>query len=111
MGGSFGIAILSTILARRSQYHVNTLGYYTSNYNPNFVEWINQRTLVLQQQGLSAIEAANQARGMMWAQVLRQSGMMAFLDAFWVLMILVLCAIPLVFLLKPNNPGKGAGGH
>lgn len=111
MGGSFGIAILSTIIARRSQYHTNTFGYYTSNYNPNFVEWISQRTQILQQQGLSAIDAANQARGMMWAQVLKQSGMMAFLDAFWVLMILVLCAVPLVFLLKPNNPGKGAGGH
>jgi MFS transporter, DHA2 family, multidrug resistance protein len=111
LGGSFGIAILSTLLSRRSQYHINNSGYYTSDYNPNFVEWMNRATAVLQQQGASAIEAANQARGVMWAQVLKQSSMMAFLDAFYFLMIIVICAMPLVFLLKKNKPGGGPGGH
>jgi hypothetical protein len=47
----------------------------------------------------------------MWAQVLKQSSMLAFLDAFYFLMILILCAIPLAFLLKKNKPGQGAGAH
>lgn len=111
LGGSFGIAILSTVLSRRSQHHVNTLGYYTNDYNPNFVQWMNQATQFLQQKGSSAIDAASQARGLMWSQVLKQSTMLAFLDAFYFLMILVLCAIPLVFLLKKNKPGAGPGGH
>ncbi len=111
LGGSFGIAILSTILSRRSQYHVNTLGYYTNEYNPNFVEWMNRTTQFLEQKGATAIDAANQARGLMWSQVLKQSSMLAFLDAFYFLMILVICAMPLVFLLKKNKPGAGPGGH
>lgn len=111
IGGSMGIAILSTLLTRRSQFHINSSGYYTSNYNPNFVDAVNRTTQVLQERGLSAIDAANQARGLMWAQVLKQSSMLAFLDAFYFLMILILCAIPLAFLLKKNKPGQGAGGH
>jgi MFS transporter, DHA2 family, multidrug resistance protein len=111
IGGSFGIAILSTFLARRTQFHINTSGYYTTNYNQNFTDAFNRAVQVLQQQGMSAIDAANQARGMMWGQVIKQSSMMAFLDAFFFLMILVICAIPLIFLLKPNRPGGGGGGH
>ncbi len=111
LGGSFGIAILSTILSRRAQYHTNTLGYYTTEYNPNYVEWMNRATQILQQKGASAIDAANQARGIMWGQVLKQSSMLAFLDAFYFLMILIICAMPLVFLLKKNKPGAGPGGH
>ena len=65
---------------------------------------------LLQQQGLSLIDATNQARGMMWGQVIKQSSMLAFLDAFYFLMILVICAIPLIFLLKKNKSGAG-GGH
>jgi len=110
LGGSFGIAILSTILSRRSQFHINTFSYHTSDYNPNFVEWMNRTTQLLQQQGASVMEATNQARGLMWAQVLKQSSILAFLDAFYFLMILIICVMPFVFLLKKNKPGAG-GGH
>jgi DHA2 family multidrug resistance protein len=111
MGGSMGIAILSTLLTRRTQFHINTFGYYTSNFNQNFNDAYTRATQILQQQGLSAIEAAGRARGMLWAQVIKQSSMLAFLDAFFFLMILVVCAIPLIFLLKSNKPGAGGGGH
>jgi DHA2 family multidrug resistance protein len=110
LGGSFGIALLSTILTRRSQYHIQTLGYHTSEYNPNYAEWTNRATQYLQQQGATATQAAEQARAIIWAQVQKQSTMLAFLDAYHILMILVLCVIPLAFLLKKNKPGAG-GGH
>lgn len=111
IGGSFGIAILSTILAQRTQSHINNSGYYTTDYNPNFVAALNSLTQTLQAQGLSAMDAAMQARGKMWSMVVRQSSMLAFLDAFYILMVLIACSIPLVFLLKPNKLGGGGGGH
>jgi MFS transporter, DHA2 family, multidrug resistance protein len=111
LGGSFGIAILSTILARRTQYHINTLGYHTTDYNPNFSEWLARTTQYLQSQGATAVDAATQAKGILWAQVVKQSTMLAFLDAYHILMILIICAIPLIFLLKKNKPGGGPGGH
>lgn len=111
IGGSMGIAILSTLLTRRTQHHINTSGYYTTNYNQNFIDAYNHAVQVLQQQGVAAIDAANRARGMMWAQVIKQASMQSFLDAYFFLMVIVLCAIPLVFLLKKNKPGAGGGGH
>lgn len=111
LGGSFGIAILSTILARRAQFHINTSGYHTTDYNPNFTEWMNGMTQYLQQQGASAVEAAAQAKGLAFATVVKQSTMLAFLDAYHILMLLTLSAIPLIFLLKKNTPGRGPGGH
>jgi DHA2 family multidrug resistance protein len=111
IGGSMGIAILTTTLAQRTQFHINTMGYHTSAYSPNFTAALNNMTQYLQSQGVAAGEAAQQAKGMMWAQVIKQASMMAFIDAFYFLMILVVCAIPLVFLLKKNKPGGGPGGH
>ncbi len=111
LGGSFGIAILSTILSQRSQYHINVLGYYTTNLNPNYTETINRMTQTLQQQGLNAADAATRANGTMWAIVQRQASMLSFIDAFFVLMVLIMCVFPLVFLLKANKPGGGGGGH
>jgi MFS transporter, DHA2 family, multidrug resistance protein len=111
LGGSFGIAILSTILARRSQYHINTLGYHTTIYDSNYLTWFNHTVQYLQHQGATAIEATQKATGLAWAQVVKQSTMLAFLDAYHVLMIIVLCVVPLVFLLKKNTPGAGGGGH
>jgi MFS transporter, DHA2 family, multidrug resistance protein len=111
IGGSFGIAILSTIISRRVQYHTNTLGYYTNEYNPNYLQWMNQATQTLQQKGSTVMEAAEKGRGLLWAQVIKQSSMLAFIDAFYFLMILIICSIPLIFLLKKNKPAAGESGH
>jgi DHA2 family multidrug resistance protein len=111
LGGSFGIAILSTILARRTQFHINTFGYHTTDYNANLTTWLARTTQYLQSQGANAFDAASQAKGVLWGQVVKQSTMLAFLDAYHVLMILIIVAIPLVFLLKKNKPGGGPGGH
>ncbi len=111
LGGSFGIAILSTILARRTQYHINTSGYHTTDYDPNFTGWLARIAQYLQQQGSSAIDAANQAKALAFATVQKQAAVLAFIDAYFVLMVLVICVIPLIFLLKKNNPGGGRGGH
>lgn len=111
IGGSMGIAILTTVLSHRTQHHINTMGANTTAYSPNFTAALERTSQYLQQQGVAAMDAAAQAKAMIWAQVIKQSTMMAFLDDFYFLMILVLCAVPLVFLLRPNKPGAGPGGH
>lgn len=111
LGGSFGIAALATFLAHKTQHHTSVLSAHASDYNPNYVNWINQTTQVLQDRGMSAVEAASQARGLMWAEIQRQAGMLAFIDAFYALMIMVLCMIPLVFLFKSGRSEKSANIH
>lgn len=112
LGGSFGIAILSTILARRSQFHINMSGYHTSQYDPAFSAYLTKLTQYFQSQGSNAFDALNMAKGAAWGMIVKQSTMQAFIDAFFVLMIIIICVMPLVFLLRKNKPGSpGESGH
>lgn len=102
LGGSFGIALLTTLLANNTRYHVGVLSAQASNYNPNYVGWMERTTQSLQNAGLTAVEAAGKAQGIMFAEIHRQGLMLAFIDVFYYMMILVICAIPLIFLFKPG---------
>ena len=102
LGGSFGIALLTTLLASNTKYHVGVLSAQASDYNPNYVAWIGRATRSLQDAGLTAADAADRAHGMMVVEIHRQGAMLAFIDVFYVMMILVICVIPLIFLFKPG---------
>lgn len=103
LGGSFGIALLATFLSRQTQSHTAALSVNASEYNPNYVQWIERMTQTLQQQGLKLVDAASQARAMMWDEIRQQAAMLAYLDLFFLLMVLVLTMIPLVFLFKSEK--------
>ncbi len=102
LGGSFGIALLTTLLARYTKYHVGVLNSQASVYDPNYVGWMERTTQSLQNAGLSAAEATSKAHAMMAAEIHRQGAMLAFIDVFYVMMFVVICAIPLVFLFRPG---------
>ena len=102
LGGSFGIALLTTLLASNTKYHVGVLSAQASDYNPNYVAWIGRATRSLQDAGLTAADASGRAHGMMVAEIHRQGAMLAFIDVFYLMMILVICVIPLIFLFKPG---------
>jgi len=53
---------------------------------------------------------AEQARGVLNSMLLRQSSMLAYIDAFYVLSVSALVMIPLVMLMRSNKPGHGGGG-
>lgn len=106
LGGSFGISLLATFLSRRTQTHTSALAVNASEYNPNYIQWLERMTQTLQQQGMQALEAANQARTIMWNEIKEQAAMLAYLDLFFLLMILVLLMIPFVFLFKSNESDR-----
>lgn len=106
LGGSFGIALLATFLSRRAQTHTSALSINASEYNPNYVQWLDRMTQTLMDQGMQMMEAASQARAMMWNEIRQQAAMLAYLDLFFLLMVLVLAMIPLVFLFKSNDSDK-----
>ena len=91
LGGSFGIALLTMLVADNTKYHIGVLSSQASNYNPNYIAWLSRVTQALQDKGLSAIEAADKARGMMLSEIHRQAGMLAFIDTFYVMMALIIC--------------------
>ena len=45
------------------------------------------------------------------ANVIRQATMLAYIDNFWVLAVVISCLIPCVFLIKKSKPGSPIVAH
>jgi MFS transporter, DHA2 family, multidrug resistance protein len=109
IGGSSGIAAVTTLLARRAQFHQSVLVGHATPYDPAYRETLARSTAMLQAHGASAPDAALQAHGVVYGIVQRQSSMLAFADAFWVMAVLFLIIVPLMFLMRrPPKYGQSA---
>ncbi len=106
IGGSSGIATVTTMLARRSEVHQQTLSSHLTAYDPAYRQAIEGATRTLQQHGSSLPDAMRQAQGIVYGTVLRQSSMLAFADAFWFMALLFILIVPLMFLMKSVPPAR-----
>jgi len=104
IGGSSGIAAATTMLARRAQYHQQVLVAHLTPYDGRFRESLAGVSALLRSRGASAPDAALQANGMLYGNMMRQATMLSFADTFWFMGVLFLCIIPLVFLMKKIKP-------
>ncbi len=108
IGGSMGIAIITTMLSRRSQFHQQVLVSHLTPYDSSYQSMLQGLTSSLIQKGVNAVQAAEQAQGMIYGMLQRQAAMLAFIDIFWVLAMTFLALVPLVFVMKRIKPHKGA---
>jgi DHA2 family multidrug resistance protein len=106
IGGSVGIANVTTLLARRAQIHQAILVSHLTPLDPAYQSAISGASRFLMQQGASATQALNQAQGLVYGNLVRQSTMLAFIDAFWLLGLTFLAMIPLLFFMKKATPHK-----
>jgi len=107
IGGSSGIAAITTILARRAQFHQAVLVSHMTPYDAAYREALARAAAAVQASGASSPDAMAQAHGLLYGTLLKQSTMLAFADAFWIMAILFLSIIPLMFLMKKTAPVKG----
>lgn len=108
VGGSSGIAIITTMLARRSQFHQQVLVSHVTPYDPSYHLALQGLVAKLVQQGVNTLQATRQAQGMLYGMVQRQATMLAFIDVFWMLGITFLALVPLMFVMKKMKPHKPA---
>jgi len=101
IGGSVGIAMASTILARRTQFHqANLIGNLSPN-NPAFQGFLERSApLFTVRGGLSPTDAAHAAQSAAYGTMMKNASMMAFSDTFWVMGVLCLVLLPLILLLR-----------
>jgi MFS transporter, DHA2 family, multidrug resistance protein len=114
MGGSVGISLVTTLLARRAQFHQVRLSENLSAANPQFRAMLNTMTGTFHMgggQGAGAGTAAQHAYAQIQAMIIRQSTMLAYIDNFWLLGAISFCLIPFVFLIKKSRPGGGMAVH
>jgi len=111
IGGSVGISVVTTMLDRRTQLHLNNLASNLSATNPALLKMIQGASNAMRAHGASAAEATNQAYAMIQGVVFRQATMLAYIDCFWFLGVAILLMIPTVFLIKKSKPGGGMAVH
>jgi DHA2 family multidrug resistance protein len=104
LGGSAGISFVTTMLARRAQFHQNILASHVNETNPLYQQYLEGAKQMLMQQGSNAIEAAKQANALIYGFVQREAMMLSYIDSFWAFAIVFLLLIPLVFLMKKTTP-------
>lgn len=103
LGGSFGIAIITTFITRFSQEHrVNLVAHLDGSRSE-----VQQRVAQLQQgfmsKGFTANEALQKAYQAIDYSVMKQSTVLSYMDIFLYLGIMFLCCIPIIFLIKKGK--------
>ena len=111
IGGSVGISIVTTMLDRRSQYHIARLSSHLSPANPQVQSTLQGMARSLEAKGFSPTEAMHKAYGLLQANLFRQAGMLAYIDNFWLLGVAILVMVPLVFLMKRPPTGGEMAVH
>src|SRR6202795_2232638 len=105
MGQSVGTSAVTTLIARRSQYHQSVLAEYTSS--SRFHSSITALATRLTRAGVSAHAAQQQALGRLYALVQSQAAVLSYVDIYWLLAMGSAIMFVASFLLKRNEPGKG----
>jgi DHA2 family multidrug resistance protein len=112
IGASVGIATVTTMLDRRSQFHIARLTERANELSAAYHNMLNGIQLRLVAAGSTAAHASVQAHGMVYGTIERQAAMLAFLDDFKMLGIVFLAVIPILLLMKrPRVRGESAPVH
>ena len=108
LGGSVGISMLTTFLARQSQIHQSNLVAHATIANPQFRAMVN---------GSAGGSGSNSALQHTYNQIMgiiqQQATLLSYVNAFWIVSVLVACLIPLPFIMRRPRAGEvqAAGMH
>jgi MFS transporter, DHA2 family, multidrug resistance protein len=107
VGGSFGIAAVTTMLARGAQAHQATMVAHLTPYDPVFRERLSEMIANFGAHG-SIVTATQQAYGAIYQTLVRQAMLLAYIDNFRLLALLCLICMPAGFLFKKVRARAGA---
>jgi MFS transporter, DHA2 family, multidrug resistance protein len=111
-GGSIGVSIVSNVLTHREQFHQSRLVESVLPSSIQYQNTLHQVTDYFVVQGNSLLQAQQQAVQWIGQQVQAQASFLAYMDAFWVLMLISLSAVPLALTLRNIKLGGPAHlGH
>jgi MFS transporter, DHA2 family, multidrug resistance protein len=115
LGGSMGTALLTTFLVRTGQTHQTALAAHIVPGSPAYENYLAQTKIALMAAGQGQAQAADAAVGRAYQQLLRQSSMLSYQNAFFVLSMMAAVLVPLPFIMrrppKRLKPPPDAVGH
>jgi DHA2 family multidrug resistance protein len=110
MGGDIGIAFVTTVIARRSQFHQAQL---VAHVVPSGALTARLEVMArhFQELGMGAAQASKMALGQLYGQVIRQAQTLAYLDVLFLLSIFTAIMVPAVLITRKAKPGAAAMAH
>jgi MFS transporter, DHA2 family, multidrug resistance protein len=107
VGGSVGISLVTTILSRRAQFHQARLVETATSLNPAFNRAVQAAGGVFGRGGI----VGNGPYALVMRRLEQQASTLSYLDCFYLLGIAFAAMVPLVFVMKKSQPGRGMGAH
>jgi DHA2 family multidrug resistance protein len=107
IGSSIGTSMVTTLIARRAQFHQVYLVAHVTPGKPTFTQTARALAARLAVAGLDASRATSQAYDRLYRALIGQATTQAYIDTFWVLSIGAGIMFLLSFALKKNEPGGG----
>lgn len=106
IGGAIGMSIVATMLSRFGQMHQHSMVGYLNPLNPVFKAKVAGTTAMLAKYSHITL-ASQKANYLMYLELLRQSTLWAFMDAFRIFGLICFLIIPILFLMKRSAPTTG----
>jgi MFS transporter, DHA2 family, multidrug resistance protein len=110
-GGSVGIAFVTTVLARRTQYHQSVLVAHATPLQQRYQQTLDGLSRYLATHGFTAADAALHAQAQLVRIIQQQAALLGFLDCFWLLGCACLLGAPLVFFTRKFRSGGPGAAH
>lgn len=111
IGGSIGVSLIANVLAHREQFHQSRLVEFVTPSSLSYQETLKQVTDYFVVHGSSLAEAQKQAIAWIGQQVQMQASFLAYVDSFWVLMLISLGVVPLALTLRKVKLGAAPAAH
>jgi DHA2 family multidrug resistance protein len=87
-GGSVGIAVATTLLAQRSQFHQATIGSHITIWDPETRDRLATWAHYFMSQGSDTFTAERRAIAMLYRETVSQAQLLAYADDFWLLAVM-----------------------
>jgi MFS transporter, DHA2 family, multidrug resistance protein len=106
IGSSVGTSMVTTLVARRAQYHQTVLIDNLTPGSSTFLNGVGGLTNLLVKAGYSLEDAQTRAHAVLYRVAQQQGVTLAYIDTFWVLGVVAAIMFALSFTLKRNEPGQ-----
>jgi len=100
IGGSVGIALMTTFLARRAQVHQNHLVANVTAGSSQTARLLQGMRANFVVHGVDGVTASRKALGAIYGMVQQHAAMLAFVEAFWIMGVVFLLMLPFLPLLQ-----------
>jgi DHA2 family multidrug resistance protein len=112
LGGSIGVALLTTLVDKREAFHGAVVAEKLAAGDPHTLDRLQTLTQAMLSKGAALADAQSRALALLDGIARQQAAVMAFGDTFGATTVLVLAALPLVLLLGKAQRGMGPiAGH